>query len=126
MRKILILVFICLLTTHTVQSQDKTITGNVISGDDNFPLIGATVVVKESTSIGTITDFDGNYMLTVPEDAEFCPECGRPLEEIAIRADNEGHMLRTIHTKECLYCGLQFPESVDFCSKCGRQLKKAA
>ena len=64
--------------------------------------------------------------LRLPEDAEFCPECGRPLEEVVARVDNEGHMLRTIHAKECPYCGLQFPDSVDFCSKCGRQLKKIA
>ena len=64
--------------------------------------------------------------LRLPEDAEFCPECGRPLEEVVIRVDNEGQMLGTIHAKECPYCGLQFPDSMDFCSKCGRQLKKSA
>lgn len=64
--------------------------------------------------------------LRLPEHAEFCPECGRPLEEVVIRDDQEGQMLRTMHVKECLHCGLQFPDNVDVCSKCGRQLKKAA
>jgi predicted amidophosphoribosyltransferase len=64
--------------------------------------------------------------LRLPEDAEFCPECGRPLEEVVTRVDNEGHMLRTVHANVCLYCGLHFPDSVDSCSKCGRQLKKTA
>ena len=38
------------------------VTGCVISGDDNLPIIGATVMVK-GTTIGTVTDFDGNYEL---------------------------------------------------------------
>ena len=64
--------------------------------------------------------------LRLPEDAKFCPECGRPLEEVVNRVDNDGHMLRTDQAKECLYCGLKFPASVDFCSNCGGQLKKTA
>jgi len=43
----------------------STITGKIID-DSNEPLIGASVVVK-GTSIGTITDLDGNYTLNVPE-----------------------------------------------------------
>ena len=49
-------------------AQTKTITGNV-TGDDGLPIPGAAVVVK-GTSTGTVTDFDGNYRLNVPADAE--------------------------------------------------------
>ena len=64
--------------------------------------------------------------LGLPENAEFCPECGRSLEEVVNRVDTEGQMMRTIHAKECLYCGLRFPDSMDFCPDCGRQLKEVA
>lgn len=43
----------------------KTVTGTVTSGSDGEPLIGATVLVK-GTSTGTATDVDGTYSLAVP------------------------------------------------------------
>jgi len=50
------------------QQQQKTITGNVTdrSGD---PLPGVAVTVV-GTTIGTLTDADGNFSLTIPDDAE--------------------------------------------------------
>lgn len=42
--------------------QEKTITGTVVSAEDNMPLLGATIVVKGTTN-GTSTDFDGNYSI---------------------------------------------------------------
>lgn len=45
-----------------------TITGTVIDGDLNEPLPGASVVVK-GTTIGTSTDFDGNFTIEVPSNA---------------------------------------------------------
>ncbi|MEK7253435.1 MAG: carboxypeptidase-like regulatory domain-containing protein, partial [Bacteroidota bacterium] len=42
----------------------RTISGTV-RGDDGEPLIGASVLVK-GTSTGTITDVDGTYSLQVP------------------------------------------------------------
>ncbi|WP_372950723.1 carboxypeptidase-like regulatory domain-containing protein, partial [Mariniphaga sp.] len=49
-------------------AQQRTITGT-ITGDDGAPLPGVTVVLKGST-IGTVSDVDGNYTLpNVPEDA---------------------------------------------------------
>jgi TonB-linked SusC/RagA family outer membrane protein len=48
------------------EAQD--ITGNVKDTEGN-PLIGATVSVK-GTSLGTVTDFDGNFSLSIPSDAQ--------------------------------------------------------
>ena len=42
----------------------NTITGTIVDGDSGDPLIGASVLVK-GTSTGTITDFDGNFKLQV-------------------------------------------------------------
>lgn len=45
-------------------NQDRTITGTITSSDDNSPLPGVNVIVKGTTN-GTVTDFDGNYAITV-------------------------------------------------------------
>lgn len=50
-------------------AQTKKVTGQVISAEDNQPVIGAAIVVK-GTTIGTITDFDGKFSLDVPNDAK--------------------------------------------------------
>lgn len=47
----------------------QAITGTVY-GDQGEPLIGVTVIVR-GTAAGTVTDIDGAYELTPPEDAEF-------------------------------------------------------
>ena len=50
-------------------AQTEKVTGQVISAEDNQPVIGAAIVVK-GTTIGTITDFDGKFSLDVPNDAK--------------------------------------------------------
>ena len=46
-----------------------TVSGTVISSTDNQPLVGAGVVVDNS-SVGTVTDIDGNFTITIPTDAQ--------------------------------------------------------
>ena len=49
--------------------QQITVTGTVTEGATGDPAIGVTVLVK-GTTIGTVTDIDGNYTLSnVPQDA---------------------------------------------------------
>lgn len=57
-----------LLAPNLLLAQTKTVTGTITSGSDNQILPGATVYVKGTTT-GTITDFEGNYSLVVPENA---------------------------------------------------------
>ncbi len=54
----------CIATAHA----QKTVTGTVLSSEDNTPLPGASVVEKGTTN-GTSTDFDGNFSFTVSSDA---------------------------------------------------------
>lgn len=63
MKHFLIMTF-CLLVSSTLWSQQAEINGTIISNDDQMPLPGVTVLVK-GTEKGTITDFDGNFTLTV-------------------------------------------------------------
>lgn len=48
----------------TASAQTQTVKGVVTSAAEGEPLIGATVMVKETKS-GTVTDFDGNYTLKI-------------------------------------------------------------
>ena len=52
-----------------VFSQSKTING-IVNDENGSPLPGATVQLKGSESIGAITDFDGNFSISIPVDAE--------------------------------------------------------
>ncbi len=45
------------------------VSGTITDGDSGDPLIGASILVT-GTSTGTVTDFDGNFTLNVPADAE--------------------------------------------------------
>ena len=49
-------------------AQTSQITGKVV-GDDGEPVIGASVIVK-GTTVGTVTDFDGNFVLNVPSNGK--------------------------------------------------------
>ena len=42
----------------------QTVKGTVISGTDNEPLIGASVMVQ-GTKVGAVTDLDGNFIISV-------------------------------------------------------------
>ncbi|MCG8412554.1 MAG: carboxypeptidase-like regulatory domain-containing protein, partial [Bacteroidales bacterium] len=60
------------LRTNTLQKEKPEIikiTGKVIS-DDGLPLPGVNVVVKDFPTIGSATNMDGNYSITVPSKAE--------------------------------------------------------
>ena len=48
----------------------QVVKGVVLSEEDGLPVPGASVVVKGSTKIGTVTDIDGNFSLSVPESAK--------------------------------------------------------
>ncbi len=67
--RIRIILFLSLLSCiSTVYAQNKSVTG-VIKDEDGEPVIGASILVK-GTKIGTITDVNGNFHLTVPSDAK--------------------------------------------------------
>lgn len=67
--KIATVVSLLLFSFVFFAQQQKTVTGTVTEGATGDPAIGVTVLVKGST-IGTVTDIDGNYTLSnVPQDA---------------------------------------------------------
>ncbi|TDK50126.1 SusC/RagA family TonB-linked outer membrane protein [Algoriphagus formosus] len=68
MRKALLFVVALFTMTlsYEVSAQQRVITGQVISDEDGLGLPGATVLVK-GTTVGTTTDLDGNYSISVPD-----------------------------------------------------------
>jgi TonB-dependent starch-binding outer membrane protein SusC len=52
-----------------VQQPNRQING-FVSDQDGQPLPGVTIVVKGTTTIGTVTNADGEFSLTIPDDAE--------------------------------------------------------
>lgn len=58
--------FTCLLLCFgTAWADEVHVKGTVSSAEDGEPIIGATVVIK-GTHNGTVTDYDGNFSITVP------------------------------------------------------------
>lgn len=64
MKKV-ILFFCCSLLWHFSYAQNLRVTGTVISAEDNYSLPGVTISVKGSPTLGTITDIDGKYTISV-------------------------------------------------------------
>ncbi|WP_461630343.1 SusC/RagA family TonB-linked outer membrane protein [Labilibaculum euxinus] len=54
---------------QSVLAQSREVSGVVTSADDGLSIPGVSVIVK-GTTIGTTTDFDGNYSLNVPADGK--------------------------------------------------------
>lgn len=82
----LILVFVGL---QSVFAQTKEISGIVTSADDGLTLPGVSVIVK-GTTIGTTTDFDGLYIIKVPEGSKTLvfSFVGMTTQEVAISNSN--------------------------------------
>lgn len=60
------LLLLCVLAfVHPAWAQDRVVSGKVSSTEDGTALPGVNVVVK-GTTLGTVTDADGSYTLTVP------------------------------------------------------------
>lgn len=69
MKKIALLLAIFAIGLQSLLAQTKEITGTVSSADDGSTIPGVSVSVK-GTTLGTITDLDGNYTMKVPQDAK--------------------------------------------------------
>lgn len=57
------------LFSGSLLAQDMSVTGTVISGEDNLPMPGVNVFLKSDPNKGTITNVDGKFSLNAdPED----------------------------------------------------------
>lgn len=66
-RLLIVLNLLIISTSSFAQQGHKTITGTVLDSD-GYPLLGCIIYPQNNIANGTITDFDGNFTLEVPED----------------------------------------------------------
>ena len=106
MRKRHLCILICLFANALffANAANRTITGVVISGEDNEPLIGASVYVSadelkkagvSQTSLGTITDIDGKFSLSVPEKVTriHCSYIGFEEQSVSLQSGKENYRI---------------------------------
>ncbi len=67
MKRVLLFGLSLLMVTTMSLAQDRTVSGQITSSEDGSTLPGVNVVVKGTTQ-GGVTDMDGNYKITVPEE----------------------------------------------------------
>ena len=87
--KKLTFLFLCLVIgIGLATAQTREVTGTVISAEDDQPVIGASVVVKGTTT-GTVTDFEGRFSLNVPSSAKTLvfSYIGMASQEVAITSN---------------------------------------
>src|SRR5690606_24907286 len=77
-----------LLSTLAANAQGRQITGTVISGEDNQPLPGVSVLIKGTTR-GGVTDLDGKFSLSAQKGKipEF-PFIGYVTQKVPIKNKN--------------------------------------
>ena len=83
MKKFFTLMALCMLSI--VMMAEQQVSGVVVD-EKNEPIIGASVQVKGGTQ-GTITDYDGEFFLTVPDDATVLvvSYVGMQTQEVAVK-----------------------------------------
>lgn len=69
MKKLTFIFLTLFLCTSLANAQTRLVKGTVMSSLDNTPLIGASIVVS-GTTLGTITDIDGNFSFEIPANSK--------------------------------------------------------
>ncbi len=67
MKKIILLSILTAFLFIQGSFAQRTLTGTILSADDGQPLPGVNIRLKGNPNIGTISDYNGNYTLTVPD-----------------------------------------------------------
>ena len=89
-----------LLNVHPLNAQKSTINVKGVVSDALGPVVGASVVEKGNTTNGTITDIDGNFTLSVSQNATLVisfigyktqeiPVAGKSSFNVTLAEDNE-------------------------------------
>ena len=66
--KHILLLFIAFSSMNYVYAQSQTVSGRIISAEDDSPIPGVNVSVK-GTPIGSVTDINGDYNILADDDA---------------------------------------------------------
>ena len=88
-----------LLMGFTALAQNRPLSGKVVD-QNGEPIVGASIMVVGNSTIGTVTNVDGNYNLNVPAQASVTVSCigyssqtvsvaGRPVINFTLEEDTE-------------------------------------
>jgi len=90
------MLLLCLIGLQGVFAQNREISGVVTSADDGLSIPGVSVVVK-GTAIGTTTDFDGKYTISVPTEGKILVFrfVGMTTQEVAISNSVQNVVMET-------------------------------
>ncbi len=69
MKKRLFMFLCCLSLSVGMAMAQTAVTGNVVYADDGSPVIGAAVRVVGHANVGTVTDTEGKFTITLPKGA---------------------------------------------------------
>lgn len=105
MTKFLSIIFFTFCSYLTLNAADIVIEGKILGEDTNEPLIGASVYVptdelkrieSSKTNVATVTDFDGNFTLTIPSGTKNveCKYVGYNPYTIAIKGATKGLVIK--------------------------------
>lgn len=84
-----LMVFVSLLNVQNALGQERSISGKVVD-ENNDPLPGLSIILQNS-SIGTETDFNGLYQISIPDDETSVLEfsfIGYTLQSITVGSSN--------------------------------------
>ncbi|WP_027445064.1 SusC/RagA family TonB-linked outer membrane protein [Segatella baroniae] len=94
MQKRLSMFLACLFLSLGMAMAQVQVSGTVVSSEDNEPIIGASVKVK-GTALGTITNMDGEFHLSVSSNAHLVVSyIGMKTQEVAVKT---GKMRIVLH-----------------------------
>ncbi len=100
--KKLTLFLIAIMTCLGVSAQNVSVSGTVVSAADGEPLIGASVMVKGS-STGTATDIDGNFNLQAPDGKTLVISyVGYTAQELKVNGAMSGIEIRLVEDSQVL------------------------
>lgn len=71
MKKQLLITAAILLGSSIVSAQTQSVRGVITDASTGEPIIGANVIVKGHSGVGTVTDLDGKFTLSAPKGATY-------------------------------------------------------
>jgi TonB-linked SusC/RagA family outer membrane protein len=87
-KNLLLLILLLTMVFPWVHAQEMTVSGTVTDGETGESIPGVNLIVKGTGSRGTVTDFDGNYRLSVSAtDVLIVSFIGYKTQEIAVGAN---------------------------------------
>jgi len=100
-RFLLLSVVIVSFLATSVMAQERTLSGKVTAEETGTPIPGVNVILK-GTTVGTVSDIDGNYKLNVPADGGTLVYSfiGLATEEVRIGSQSVIDMLMTADIKQ--------------------------